>query len=551
MPKIPSRYAVILTLSVGLAALMPGDILGQADSFTSDAALGHVAFDLSCAPPAKEEFRRGLALFHHMTYPVAYSVFESVTELDEGCAMGYWGMGMTLFQPLWPTRPSDSDLEQGWELMKIARDQSNGAERERAFIRTGEAFFDPQGSPDYWTRVQRWADASAELHEMYPDDHEAQALHALSVLATASLHGDPGGHHARAASMLAEILAEEPTHPGAVHYTIHANDFAGRADRSLDVVRSYGEIAPENPHALHMPTHIFVRLGFWDEVVEWNIRAAEAALAQTAGPNGEYVWDEFPHAIGYLTYAYLQQADDDAAAESIRRLQAVPNLQPTFKTAFHLASTAARYALERNAWEAAATLAARPSDRLQWDQFPWPEAISVFARGLGAAHAGDLEAAEESSRRLSDLVEEMQRSGEAVFVAPIEIMRLELRAWYEKESGNPERALELMKEAVELEERTPKHPVTPGAILPAKELLGDLHLSLNDPARALVAYRATNAEVPGRFNTILGLARSYAALGDREAAERFYARLLALAPSDSDRPGFIEARNNVLGNGDS
>lgn len=175
----------------------------------------------------------------------------------------------------------------------------------------------------------------------------------------------------------------------------------------------------------------------------------------------------------------------------------------------------------------------------------------MFARGLGATHTGDLEAAEQSNMRLTDLVEEAQRSGEAVFVAPIEIMRLELRAWYEKESGNPERALQLMKEAVDLEERTPKHPVTPGAILPAKELLGDLYLSLNEPARALVAYRATNVEIPGRFNTILGLARSYAALGDRESAERLYARLLALAPTDSDRPGIIEARNSVLGNGRS
>lgn len=551
MPKIPSRCAVIAPLGVGLAALLPVGVFGQTESLTSDAALGRVVFELSCAPPATEEFERGLALFHHMTYPVAYAAFETVTELDEGCAMGYWGMGMSLFQPLWPTRPSDGDLEQGWELMQIARDESGSTERERAFIRTGEAFFDPQGSPDYWTRIRRWADASAELHERYADDREARALHALSILATASLHDDPDGDHARAASMLAEILAEEPTHPGAVHYTIHANDFAGRADRSLEVVRSYGEIAPENPHALHMPTHIFVRLGLWDEVVEWNIRAAEAALAQSAGPNGEYVWDEFPHAIEYLTYAYLQQADDNAAAESIRRIRAVPNLQPTFKTAFHLASTAARYALERKAWDEAVTLAARPSDRLQWDRFPWPEAISVFARGFGAARTGDLQTAEQSSRRLSDLVEQAQRSGEAVFVAPIEIMRLELRAWYEKESGDSERALELMSEAVELEERTPKHPVTPGVILPAKELLGDLHLSLDDPAGALVAFRAADAEVPGRFNTILGLARSYAALGDEEAAEGFYARLLAVAPAGSHRQGVIEARRSILENGGS
>lgn len=547
MPKFLSRWAVIAPVSIGLVALLPVDMFGQTDSLGADASLGRVVFDLSCAPAANEEFERGLALLHHMTYPAAYASFETVTELDEDCAMGYWGMAMTLFQPLWPTRPSDRELEQGRELMQIARDKGEGTERERAFVRTGEVFFSPEDSPDYWTRLQRWADASAQLHEAYPDDREAQALHALSVLATASLHGDAEGHHARAGTMLGEILAEEPTHPGAVHYTIHANDFAGRADRSLDVVRSYGEIAPDNPHALHMPTHIFVRLGLWDEVIEWNIRAVEAALAQRAGPNGEYVWDEFPHAIGYLTYAYLQQADDEAAAGSIGRMRAIPNLQPTFKTAFHLASTAARYALERKAWDEAATLAARPSDRLDWQRFPWPEAISWFARGLGATHTGDLEAAEESGSRLSALAEEARRRGEVIFVAPIEIMRLELRAWYEKERGDPERAIELMSEAVELEERTPKHPVTPGAILPAKELLGDLYLSLDMPARALVAYRATNDEIPGRFNTILGLARSYAAVGDGESAERFYGRLLAVAPDGSDRAAIIEARKSSVG----
>ena len=545
MARFLSTFVAAASLSLLPLTFLPAALDGQP---ASDDDLGRVVFDPSCAPAVREEFERSLALLHHMTYPAAYAGFETVTELDQGCAMGYWGMAMSLFQPLWPTRPSNRDLEHGWDLIRLARAESGGGARENAFIRTGEAFFDPSGSPDYWTRIQRWADANAQLHERYPDEREAQALHALSILATASLHGDAERHHERAARLLGEILAEEPSHPGAVHYTIHANDFAGRADRSLEVVRSYGEIAPNNPHALHMPTHIFVRLGLWDEVIEWNIRSAEAALSQRAGPNGEYVWDEFPHAIEYLTYAYLQQADDDAAAEDIRRLRAVPNLQPTFKTAFHLASTAARYALERKAWEEAMTLAARPSDRLEWDQFPWPEAISVFARGLGAAHMGDLQTAERSSRRLSELAEAARRSGEAVFAAPIEIMRLKLRAWNEKERGNPDGALEWMHEAVELEARTPKHPVTPGALLPARELLGDLHLGLGEPAEALAAYRASDAEVPGRFNTILGLARASAALGDTAAAERFYERLLDVAPADSDRAGVREARDEIRGN---
>jgi tetratricopeptide (TPR) repeat protein len=327
-----------------------------------------------------------------------------------------------------------------------------------------------------------------------------------------------------------------------VHYTIHANDFAGREHESLEVVRRYGAIAPDNPHALHMPTHIFVRLGAWEDVIDWNRRAARAALAQRVGPNGEYVWDEYPHAAEYLVYAHLQRGDDDAAGETIRSVAAAADLEPGFKTAFHLAAPPVRYALERRDWAQAARMPVRSPSWVAWDRFPWPEALTVFARGLGGAHTGESAIVDESIERLERLRLRAAESGEAYFAGQIEILRLEVAAWRAQAAGKADTAVRLMLEAEALERGAPKHPVTPGAILPASELLGDLYLALGDPARALEAYRRSEQLAPGRLNGLLGLARASAALGDRGAAGGFYRRLIDGAAPVARRPAVAEAR---------
>jgi tetratricopeptide (TPR) repeat protein len=314
-------------------------------------------------------------------------------------------------------------------------------------------------------------------------------------------------------------------------------------------VRSYGDIAPANAHALHMPTHIFVRLGTWDEVIDWNRRAAEAALTQRVGAGGEYVWDEFPHAIEYMVYAHLQQGDDSAAAAAVRNLVATADLQPSFKTAFHHASTASRLALERADWAGAVGVPVRAPGSLDWDLFPWPEAVSWHTRGLGGAHTGADDVVVESLGRLADLQGRATRSGEALFAAQIEILRLEVAAWQALAAGDRSGALERLEEAVQLEERTPKHPVTPGPTIPAREFLGDLYAALGEPGPARDAYRASNNRAPGRFNTLLGLARSSAALGDDRAARDYYRALLDGAVASSTRPGVLEARA-FLGEGD-
>jgi len=475
-----------------------------------------------------------------MTYPAAQQAFQSVAERDPDCGIAYWGMAMTLFQPLWPTRPSDADLERGWELMTQASDRGGMTVREDRFIAAGEAFFDPSGSPDYWTRIERWAEATTAAYEADPKDLESAAFFALAHLATSARSEEPATRNAQAAEVLLTILAEEPTHPGAVHYTIHANDFNGRERESLGVVRRYHEIAPLNPHALHMPTHIFVRLGEWGDVIEWNRRAAEAALAQRVGPSGEYVWDEYPHAVEYEVYAHLQQGNDEAAKALIQPLAETPDLQPSFKTAFHLASTAARYTVERQAWEEAAQLPARQPSSLDWDRFPWPEAVVWYARGLGAAHGGSEATVEESLEHLASLWARATQAGE--FANQIKILELEVQGWSAMKQGDPGRAVALLNEAVALENLTPKHAVTPGATLPAAEVLGDLYMALGERESARDAYAASNIRVPGRLNTLLGLARTSVALSDTASARVYYSEIASRTTEGSDRPGIEEAR---------
>jgi tetratricopeptide (TPR) repeat protein len=297
-----------------------------------------------------------------------------------------------------------------------------------------------------------------------------------------------------------------------------------------------------------MPTHIFVRLGEWDQVIDGNERAAAAALLQKVGASGEYVWDEFPHAIEYMVYAQLQRADDAAAAALIETLGETPDLQPSFKTAFHFASTAARYAVERQDWTGASALPARTPTGLNWDAFPWPEAIVWYARGLGAAHlAGHESGVTESLARLTRLSAQATEMGEPVFAAQIEILRLELTAWQAFAAGDRGGAVRTLGDAARLERQSPKHPVTPGATLPALELLGDLYLAMDEPALARDAYDESNRYAPGRFNTILGLARAAVALGDADSARSHYGALMSGSAASSNRAGVREARAYLAG----
>ncbi|HEX9165766.1 MAG TPA: hypothetical protein VF862_07625 [Gemmatimonadales bacterium] len=511
----------------------------------ADHTLGTVDFPITCTEPARVEFNRAVALLHHMTYPQAREAFEQVSATDPRCAMAQWGIAMTLFQPLWPTRPGVEARQRGWDAVQKAKALSLPTERERLFVAAAEAFFlEPLGS-DYWLRIRRWEQASERLHAAFPDDPEATAFYALAHLATAPADAISREHADRAAEMLLRVLERHPDHPGAMHYLVHANDVPGRERESLEITRKYDAAAPRNPHALHMPTHIYTRLGDWTGVIQGNLRAAEAALEYRAGDDGEFVWDEFPHAVEYLVYAYLQKGADDEAAAQLKRLQGTGRLEPTFKTAFHLASTSARYALERRAWDEAARLVPREPSTLDWDRFAWPEAIRQFARGLGAAHLGQVNEARAAVRRLDQLEAATRKAGEELFARNIQVLRLELSAWVAHVEGRREAGVALMREAAELEASTPKHAVTPGPTLPAHELLGDLLLEQNQPGEALAAYQRSMALYPRRFNGLLGAARAARALGDESLARSFYLQFLELASDGTRRPAVTEAQEVV------
>lgn len=311
--RVAGVFVLLLVSGAGLAE-------AQVDAHAGH-ALGKVEFPTSCSPQAQAAFDRAVALLHHMTYPQAREAFERVAAADPRCAMAHWGVAMTLFQPLWPTRPKPAELQRGFEEAQEAEALHPPTERERLFVASVSAFFLEPASTDYWLRIRRWEQAAEKLYVAFPDDPEAATFYALAHLATAPSNTISHAHQDRAAEILMRVYRRNPDHPGAMHYLVHANDAPGRERESLEITRRYEALAPRNPHALHMPTHIYTRLGDWDGVIRGNLKAAEAALEYPAGDHGELVWDEFPHAIEYLVYAYLQQGRDDAAHVQVQRLR--------------------------------------------------------------------------------------------------------------------------------------------------------------------------------------------------------------------------------------
>jgi tetratricopeptide (TPR) repeat protein len=505
-------------------------------------ALGAVDFHVSCAAQVQPEFNHAVALLHHMTYPQAREAFARVAASESQCAMAYWGVAMTLFQPLWPTRPGPEDLRQGWQAVQKAKAIGLPTERERLLVNAAEAFFQDPPSTDYWLRIRRWEQAMQRAQAAFPEDDEVLVFYALAHLATTPSDSISRDHSDRAADMLMRVYERNPDHPGVMHYLVHANDVPGRERELLDITRKYESVAPRHPHALHMPTHIYTRLGDWNAVIRGNQLAAAAALEH---PAGEFVWDEFPHAIEYLVYAYLQKGADAEASAQLQRLDGTARLQPTFKTAFHLSSTRARYALEREAWSEAARMVPREPPTLAWDRFSWPEAIAQFARGFGAARTGDLTATRAALERLNQLQAATEKAGEVLFARNVAVLRLELTAWLAHIDGHHERGLALMREAVDIESATPKHAVTPGPTLPAHELLGALFMEQKQPGQALVAYRRSLELYPRRFNGLLGAARAARVLHDDATARMLYTELLEVADGGARGNVLNEARDYI------
>lgn len=541
--RIRSAVFAMLIASVSFAMVSAAAGAQATHAGHTDHALGTVHFAISCSGRAQADFNHATALLHHMTYPEARAAYEQITAAEPRCAMAYWGIAMTLFQPLWPTRPGPAELRRGLEVTQKAQELHAATERERLFVAAAAAFFAEPASLLYGQRLQAWAAAMEKVHARFPQDPEASAFYALALLATAPADRISLDHANRAADLLLAVYRQNPDHPGAMHYLIHANDVPGREHEFLEIVSRYETLAPDNPHALHMPTHIYTRLGDWQGSIRGNLRAADAALRYPAGDRGQFVWDEFPHAIEYLIYAYLQQGADEQAATQLARLQRTAALEPTFKTAFHLASTQARYSLERRQWSEARALRPRTPAALDWDRFPWAEAVTWFARGLGAAHEGQLADAREAVEHLQQLETTADDAGEVLFTRNIRVLRLDTSAWLAQAEGQRDSGLTLMREAAELEASTPKHAVTPAPTLPAYELLGDLLLADGQAGDALAAYERSLEMYPKRFNSLLGAARAAHSSGNDSRARERYAELLTAADGGTRSSPLEEARS--------
>ncbi len=486
--------------------------------------LGKVDFPISCSPEAQSEFERGLALLHHMMYEQAEMVFTAVAEANPGCAMAHWGIAMTLFQPLWAGQPSPAILEKGWTAIEHARTLDPG-EREHAYIAAASAFYRDWQDASHGARLAAWAADQERVHRAYPDDPDALALHALAQLAVVPKDDKTFPGEQAAGALLEDLHARLPEHPAGFHYLIHAYDNPPLAERALEVARGYGQIAPDVPHALHMPSHIFVRLGLWEETIDWNKRSAAAAFRQ---PVDGATSTHYAHALDYLVYAHLQRGEEQIARSVIDSIHEPERYQDNFVVAYNLAAAQARYPLEREQWAEAAALAPRLPASLSWDRFPATEAISHFARGLGAARSGDPATAQGAMTTLDALHQQLLDTGQAYWAVLVDSQRNTIAAWIAYAEDRPEAALERMRTAADLEDSVDKHPVTPGAVLPARELLGDMLVLLGQPVAAIEAYEASLTISPGRFRSLHGAARAAELAGDSETAKAYQARLEAL-----------------------
>ena len=506
--RIHRPYPLIAVLGLSLATPLWAQYDHESPLPEGDIdRLGAVSFQPQCGDAAARTFDRGLALKHHMMYQEARGLFRAMSDEHPDCAMGHWGLSATYFQPLWPERPDAEALQAGREAIERAQDIGPQDPREEALIQAVAAFFDDADDPGYRDRIDRWSEGMATAHEAHPDDPDIGALYGLSRLALAmAAEGDQrDALHDEAEKVLRAVWTREPTHPGAIHYSIHATDVDGRAENALDMVQAYAEIAPSVPHALHMPSHIYVRLGEWDEVIEWNRRSANAAKNHDV--NGATSF-HYIHALDYLVYGHLQKGDIDKAQDVWQEARSTDRHQSGFASAYHAAAMPARLAVEARDWSTARDLSVKTPDYLPWENTFWPLGLSWYARGLGAIHTQDRELAEQAERRLAELRDAAHADGEDRFATYIEVDRKILEGWIRQDHGETEEAIALMESAAELESTVEKDPVTPGALYPPYEALGDLLMTLERPQEALDAYQAGDNIWPERRNTLVGIQRA-------------------------------------------
>ena len=504
--------------------------------------LGKVSFPITCEADAQKPFRRALAMLHSFWYAEARTVFQELTQTDPECSMGYWGVAMTHYHPLWEP-PSMDDLEKGSGAIKMARSVGKNTEREWLYIAALETFYKKMDRVDHKTRAEAYSQAMKRVYERYLDDQEAAIFYALSLLGTASSNDKTYKKQRRAGEILERILDEQPNHPGVAHYIIHSYDVPELAHRAEKAAQIYSKVAPSVPHALHMPSHIFTRLGLWEESIQSNLASSQAAkrFAEKKNPGG--ISFEDLHALDYLVYAYLQRGEDRKARDIMKEVRSMKEVHTVnFASAFALTAIPARVAIERRSWGEAAGLSLHPS-QFPWDRYPWTEATVVFARALGNARDGNLVEAKKNVKRLQELQNETKKVKKNYWVNQIEIQRLTASAWVVFAEGDHDQAVKLMQLAVSLESKTAKSPVTPGPISPASELLGEMLLALDQPDKALMAFEAALKSSPNRFNGLYGAAKAAEQSKKIKEARRYYSKLVKICRnSDGERTELKKAK---------
>lgn len=516
-----TAVSIIFILAVMSAGWLRADGDHRHSGAFDEEKLGKISFPVSCLPVAQAQFNQAVAMLHSFWYDEAGKMFRQVTVTDPACAMGYWGIAMSLYHQLWATPPAAAELQQGREALQQAEKLALKTEREKAYLAAVASLYRNDEKTDYSARKIAYQSAMEQVWMQNPDDREAAVFYALALISTAAPKDKTYASQKKALSLLQKVLEHEPDHPGVAHYIIHGSDYPGLAGLGLNAAQTYARIAPVVPHALHMPSHIFIRLGQWPEAAQSNLAAYHAAEDYARKNAVTGTWDQQFHFMDYMMYAYLQTGEMEKAGEILQELHGIQKAQPENTTsAYAFAAIPARYALERGEWREAAGLTVSPP-AFPWNQFGWCEAITHFARGLGAARSGQADAARHSLQRL-ELLRDTDRAANKDYTADqIEIQRLALAAWVAHGEGKAEEAVRLMRASAELEDASEKDNVTPGAIIPARELLGELLLELKRPGEALKAFEAALLRAPNRRNGLDRAAQAARLIGDQTKASHY------------------------------
>lgn len=530
---------------IGQIGLKRGQIISCSPS---EASFGLVNFRLDLPENIRADFNLAVELLHSFEYDEAEKVFARILDEQPGCSMAYWGVAMCNFHPLW-TPPTEAELRKGSKAIEIAKTIRNQPAREAAYLHSIESYFSGWETTDHRSRCLRYEKAMEDLYRQYPGDPEAAIFYALALDASADPADKTFARQEKAANILNALYPSQPNHPGIIHYLIHTYDYPGLAGKALPFARTYARVAPSSAHALHMPSHIFTRLGLWEECIRSNLVSVASAkcYAEQAGIRGH--WDEELHGMDYLVYAYLQRGENQKAREQLDYLDSIREVYPVnFKVAYAFAAIPSRYSLENKDWRSAASLTLHPAG-FPWRNFPWQESIVHFTRAMGAIHLGDQSLAQTELANLQRLHDTLAAQKDSYKTGQVAIQVRSVEAWMQFLNGNKEQGLALMNEAAVMEDQTEKHPVTPGEVLPARELLADMYFQSGQYQQALDAYEKVLEKNPRRFNSLYGAARSADKTGNKIKARTWYAQLeQGVKGLPSERPELEEMKIFLAGN---